>query len=92
MVAATFISVLRGNITKDEQEHIEATISSYGLPVRLNSMDNDMVIANCFHDKKKEGNRIRFVLLDSVGSCYTTTDVSIEEMNAAINYLKGVVR
>lgn len=88
MVAATFISVLRGNITKDELLDLEKVIASYGLPVRFKSLSNEAIIDNCFHDKKKEGNVIRFVLLDAIGSCYTTTDVSREEMNAAINYLK----
>ena len=88
MVAAAFISNLRGNITKDELDSMENLIASYGLPVRFKDLNNEIVIENCFHDKKKEGNAIRFVLLDSVGSCYTTKDVTKEEMNAAINYVK----
>lgn len=92
MVAAAFISVLKENITKDELIHIETILLSYGLSVRFKGIDNEVVVANCFHDKKKEGTKIRFVLLDSIGSCYSTTDVSIDEMNAAIEYLKGVER
>ena len=89
MVAAAYISFLRGNITKDELISVEKIISSYGLSVRYSDMDNECIIENCFHDKKKEGDKIRFVLLDDIGSCYTTTDVTKDEMNAAINYLKG---
>jgi len=89
MVAAAFISVLRGNLTKDELIHIENVLSLYGLSVRFKGLNNEEIIRNCFHDKKKEGTKIRFVLLDSIGSCYTTTDVSTDEMNAAIDYLKG---
>ncbi len=92
MVSAALISVLRGNITKDELIDVENLISSYGLPVRFKELDNKEIIDNCFHDKKKEGNSIRFVLLDSIGSCYTTTDVTKEEMNHAINYLKEGAR
>ena len=92
MVAASYISFLRGNFTKEELLTIEELIASYGLPVRVKSLNNDEIIDNCFHDKKKEGNSIRFVLLDSIGSCYTTMDVSKEEMNAAIDYLKGEER
>ncbi len=87
-VAAAFISLSRGNITKDELLGIEKLIASYGLPVRSQGLVNDAILENCFHDKKKEGNSIRFVLLDSIGSCYTTLDVTKDEMNAAINYLK----
>lgn len=92
MVSAAYISVLRGNITKDELSLIETLIASYGLPVRYNDLNNEEIIDNCFHDKKKEGNSIRFVLLDSIGSCYTTTTVTVNEMNEAINYLKGELR
>ena len=92
MVAAAFISVLRGNITKDELLGVESVIASYGLPTRFYDLDNAEIIDNCFHDKKKEGNSIRFVLLEAVGSCYTTTDVTKEEMNEAINYLKEEAR
>jgi len=92
MVAASYISFLRENITKDELLAIEKLNASYGLPVRFKDLDNETIIDNCFHDKKKEGSVIRFVLLNAVGSCYTTTDVTKEEMNAAINYLKGELR
>ena len=92
MVAASFISFSRGNITKDELLAIEKLIGLYGLPVRFDELDNEIVIDNCFHDKKKEGTNIRFVLLNAIGSCYTTTDVTREEMNSAINYLKEEAR
>ena len=89
MVAATHISVLRGDLSKEDLHCIEEIIAAYGLPVRFNSLQNEEIIENCFHDKKKEGNSIRFVLLKTIGGCYTTTDVTKEEMNAAIDYLKG---
>lgn len=88
MVAAAFISVLRGNIAKDELQFIEKLIASYGLPVRFKELNNEEIIENCFHDKKKEGNLIRFVLLGAIGECYTTLDVTKEDMDKAINYLK----
>lgn len=92
MVAAAYISVLRGILSMEDICSIEAVIASYGLPVRFKGLNNNEIIENCFHDKKKEGNSIRFVLLDSLGSCYTTTDVTKEEMNASIEYLKGDLR
>lgn len=88
-VAAAYISFLHKNITKDELGSIEKIFALYGLPVRFKSLDNDVILDNCFHDKKKEGTVIRFVLLKNIGCCYTTTDVTSEEMNAAICYLKG---
>jgi len=92
MVAASYISFLRGNLSKTDICSIEELIASYGLPMRYKDLNNEEIIENCFHDKKKEGNSIRFVLLSDIGTCYTTTDVTKEEMNAAINYLKEGVR
>jgi len=92
MVAAAYISFLRGNIEKTDLCSIEDVIDAYGLPVRFKGLNNPEIIDNCFHDKKKEGNSIRFVLLNAIGSCYTTTDVTKEEMNASIDYLKGELR
>ena len=89
MVAAAYISVLRGNLSRTELCGIEELSAAYGLPVRFKDLNNSEIIENCFHDKKKEGNSIRFVLLNTLGSCYTTTDVTKEEMNAAVDYLKG---
>ena len=88
MVAAAYISMTRGNITAEELSDIEELLRLYRLPVRFSKLDNEAIVEACFHDKKKEGNVIRFVLLNAIGSCYTTTDVTREEMNAAINYLK----
>lgn len=92
MVAAAYISVLRGILSQTDIYSIEALIASYGLPVRFKELNNIEIIENCFHDKKKEGDSIRFVLLDALGSCYTTTDVTKEEMNSSIEYLKGELR
>ena len=92
MVAAAYIGVLRGVLSKEDICSIESVIASYGLPVRFKGLNNLEIIENCFHDKKKEGNSLRFVLLDSIGSCYIATDVTKEEMNASIEYLKGELR
>lgn len=88
-IAAAYISFLRKNISINELQSIEKLFTLYELPVRFHNLDNDIIIDNCFHDKKKVGTVIRFILLKNIGSCYTTTDVTKEEMNAAICYLKG---
>lgn len=92
MVAVAYISVLRGILSRKDICSIEALLVAYGLPVRFKHLNSDEIIENCFHDKKKEGNSIRFVLLDALGTCYTTADVTKEEMNASIEYLKGELR
>ena len=88
MVAAAHISHFRGNLSKDDLLLIEDTIAAYGLPVRFNDLDNNVIVDNCSHDKKKDGIAIKFVLLSKPGTCYIATDVTTDEINNAINYLK----
>lgn len=92
IVAAAHISFKRGNLSKDDLESIEQLLCVYGLPVRFKELNNESIINNCSHDKKKDGNVIKFILLSSCGSCYITTDVTKEEIGGAINYLKeGII-
>lgn len=88
MVAAAYISYNRGELAKEEQDTIESLLASYGLPIRFQNLCIEEILHNCTHDKKKEGDHIRFVLLHSIGTCYTTKDVTTEEMERAIIYLK----
>jgi len=92
MVAAAYISFLRGNLNADDLDNVEKAIASYALPVRFDGLCNNEILLNCTHDKKKEGTAIRFVLLKSPGECYTATDVTQNELNRAINYLKEGLR
>lgn len=88
MVAAGFISMKKGHISNEELQTMEEILRSYELPIRFSELNNEMVLDNCLHDKKKDGKKLRFILLKELGLAYITTDVSYEEMNQAINYLK----
>lgn len=88
IVAAGFISMKKGHISKEDLQMIEDVIHSYELPIRFSKLSNEMVLDNCLHDKKKDGKNIRFILLKQLGCAYITTEVSYEEMNQAIDYLK----
>ncbi len=88
MVSAAYISYLRGYITKDDLVSIETVISLYGLPVRFHGLSTEDILDNLKHDKKKDGAVIKFILLKHIGECCITTDVSAEELSAAIEYLK----
>ncbi len=88
MVAAGFISMKRGDISKEEFLLMERVLHSYELPIRYLELDNHVILDNCLHDKKKDGTSIRFVLLKNIGCAYITTNVSYDEINQAIDYLK----
>jgi len=50
-------------------------------------LDTESIMANCCHDKKKDGNVIKYVLLESLGRCYTATDVLEAEIRESVLYL-----
>lgn len=87
IVAASYLSMQRGYITKDELYQTEQLLLSYGLPVRYAFLDREEVLKNCRHDKKKDGTKIKFVLLKQIGEAFITTDVSEAEMGQAIDYV-----
>ena len=88
IIASAFISMKKGFISKEELYQIENTLFSYKLIIRYPNLNNEIILDNCSHDKKKDGKAIKFVLLKHIGDAYITTDVSYDEMNQAINYLK----
>lgn len=54
---------------------IEKTILRYGLPVRYSGLDTSLVERRLYHDKKKDGDKIRWVLPKGIGTVDMTTDV-----------------
>ena len=88
MVASGFISMQKGYLSKEELYRMEQILLSYELLTHYSNLNNETILDNCSHDKKKDGKAIKFILLKHPGSAYITTDVSYNEINQAINYLK----
>ena len=88
IIASSFISMKKKLLSKEELQQIETLLHSYNLTIRYSKLNNEVILDNCSHDKKKDGKAIKFVLLKHMGDAYITTDVSYDEMNQAINYLK----
>lgn len=89
MAGAAYLSFLRGNLTKEDLEEIEETLSFYKLPVGLpaNSLSTEEVLEAVFHDKKVDGDRIKFILLKEKGEAVIDTTVTREEISKAISYI-----
>lgn len=75
MVAAAKLAHKIGWFGERECDAIEKTILCYGLPIRYTGLDQSVVEERLYHDKKKEGSKIRWVLPKGIGSVDTTTDV-----------------
>lgn len=90
--AAAFLSMQRGLLTEEAYHSILMTLQNLNLPTRLTEIDengklvfqpdfdeNDILEASK-NDKKRNGNKIRFILLSSIGNGIMMDDVSDEEI------------
>lgn len=78
MVIATEISVRKGYLGRDKAERIEALLRRLKLPARL-EIDSGKMIDALKKDKKRQGDRIRFVLLKAIGHA-VVEEISFEEI------------
>ncbi|MBR1572633.1 MAG: 3-dehydroquinate synthase [Lachnospiraceae bacterium] len=84
MVAASYLSKQHGNITGEEYIDIINTIKLYNLPVKCSLTDSSAILSATKSDKKMIGNKVKFILLKSVGDAYINTDLTEEELLGAI--------
>jgi 3-dehydroquinate synthase len=75
MMAAARISSRMGFLGEGEVGRLERLIAAAGLPVRLPDLDRDAVMEAMRHDKKVRGDKIRFVLLKSIGNAFVQDEV-----------------
>ena len=96
MVAASYLSYLRKNISEESLNEIISIIKAYHLPafvdikseqVTLNSTE---LISIVKHDKKMISGQIRFILLKELGNAYIDKTVTDDEMTKAISFIMGV--
>ena len=86
MVAALYLSK---DISSDEIERFKSVLVKYGLPTEIpdnmKGISTQDIINAMKSDKKAKAGRIKFVILDSVGSANTYMDFTGEDFEAAIN-------
>ena len=87
MIGAAYISMQRYMISKEEFEHIVATIQTFELPTSITGLSVEDIIAVMSKDKKVDAGTIKFVLLHGIGNAVIDTTVSTMEMKQAIEYL-----
>ena len=87
MVAAAYLSCLRGYITKEQLVEITETIRDFGLPVTVSGMKAEDIVSACRHDKKMDGKHIKFILLKQVGEAFIDTSITQEELFMAAEYV-----
>ncbi len=75
MMAAAKISSLMGTLEESEVARLEALIKQAGLPTEMPGIDKEAVMQAMQHDKKVRNDKIRFVLLKSIGEAFISDEV-----------------
>lgn len=87
MVAASYLSYKKNGITRKELEDIKEVIKAFELPTSVKELDPQEVFRVTTHDKKMEGDKIKFILLKKIGEAYIDIDVTQEEILESIQYI-----
>jgi 3-dehydroquinate synthase len=88
IVAACEISTRKASLSETERERIIQTLQSFELPTRLPAdFPKEKILEAIRFDKKFERGEIRFVVVPAIGSARVATDVTMEDIEAAVENL-----
>lgn len=90
-VAAAYLSAMRGEIPLEDAISAREVFRKFELPVSIGdfNLDVDQIVAITKSDKKMDSNRIKFVLLHSVGDAFVDRTVTDDEMRECLLRLMG---
>jgi 3-dehydroquinate synthase len=90
MAAAALISERQRYLSTEDRERIVSVIGRAGLPVRIpRALDTERILSHIKVDKKKEGDKIHFVLLRKPGMPFVNGGVPLGLVKEAIEALKA---
>ena len=84
-VAAAYLSWKRELLSMEEYYEVRDMFVPFYLPISVEGIDPGEILRLTKSDKKMESGRIKFVLLKKIGRAVIDTDVTDEEILAALN-------
>ena len=84
-VAAAYISWKKGYLNQDEYLEIRDMFVPFYLPITVENIVPEEIVALTKSDKKMEAGKIKFVLLEHIGKAILDLTVTEEELLAAVN-------
>jgi 3-dehydroquinate synthase len=85
MVAACAISIKRAELSPKQRDDVVILLKKFVLPTQLPAgVDREKIVQAIAHDKKFLGGKIRFVVTPKIGEAYVSSDVTMEDIQAAI--------
>lgn len=83
-VAAAYISWKKEFLSMEEYYEIRDMFVPFNLPISIDDIEPEAIVALTKSDKKMENGHIKFILLKKIGKAFISTDVSDEEMLNAV--------
>lgn len=88
IVAACEVSVRKAGLAEMERDRILSTLLDFDLPTRLPAnFPREKIFEAIRFDKKFQGQEVRFVVTPAIGSARVATDVTMKDIEAAVNQL-----
>ncbi|MGN0398943.1 MAG: 3-dehydroquinate synthase [Blautia sp.] len=84
-VCAAFLSMKRGQISKEDYDWAFSLLKDFRLPVAVEGLDANTILSVTKSDKKMEHGQIKFILLEKPGYAYIDKTVSDQELLDAIS-------
>ena len=90
MIAALNISVRLAGLQQDQAERVKAVIETCGLPTTIPAdLSTQKILTALSRDKKFDQGAIRFVLTKELGSAFVSDQVTLDDVTAAVERLRG---
>ncbi len=89
MVAAGYLSMSLGHITKEEYNSVLGVLEAFKLPTSLPEgvLSAEEVVAATKNDKKMDSGKIKFILLESIGNAYINKELTDDQLTLAVKEL-----
>jgi 3-dehydroquinate synthase len=85
MMAAASMAVRMGLLASEVMERQRRILERYGLPTHADGLDRERLLAAVALDKKVQGKKVRWILLEDVGRTVIRDDVPPEVVDAALD-------
>lgn len=91
IICECWISMQRGLMEESLFESIHRHITHLFSPIPIHSTEITEIAQYAYQDKKNEGGKILCTLVPEAGRFMINQEISIEEIQASLNYYRGLV-
>lgn len=88
IIAAAHISLKREMLSLEEYLEIRDMFVPFNLPITIEDINIEEIIANISNDKKQDEDGLKFILLKRIGKAVIDRTVTAEEITAALKELE----